>query len=147
MNEPVCIYRKQRTATIAAARARQSGAETTIKTATVRSANRPVHLHILQAPHNQKQKVIDIIADASRDDATLATDALQCPHCDSIRLEYPEHAGTSPSIRGIGKFLDFLASLISIDTPSRFSCRRCSQILTTEEFSSQLGSDPSREAA
>jgi hypothetical protein len=135
MKQPVCIYFDSHLATRAAAIARQQGAvaKVTVAPLKAQSDHGVVNLFIVESDPSDHQKVIRSISESKHDYPLLASQALRCPNCHSLNIEYPEHPKRSPVLRTLGSVIESVGRWINLRENGRFHCLGCGQVWRPED--------------
>lgn len=139
--ETICVYRRSAPASLAADIMRQLGITARVRTAEPESHHRLPPVFILETWDSEPEAYLDRIVAASRDESDLVRDAVRCPECGSLRVEFPEHPKRSPSMRSVGYLVDRVGEWLHLGAPA-FGCRDCHHIWKHQASAGTRGRSP-----
>jgi len=134
MKAPICIYLNSDIATKAAAAARSNGANAEISVEPLPAKQGNGHLFVVKTELSDRRTALDTIAAGSLDEPLVEREAIHCPSCESIFVEYPEHPKNSPTMRALGRLIEVVGQLFHDAKSGSFLCGNCGCKWSVEEF-------------
>ena len=129
--ETICAFHRSAAASLAVDLIRQRQH----LVARLRTIEPPPHLRghtvfVLESTEGvDSEQVIDSLLESARAEPILLEQAVTCPECGSLHLQYPEHPKRSPSMRSVGYLIDRVSRWLNLAPPA-FRCRRCDNVWT-----------------